>query len=136
MRIVESLHFDQMIVGVSVEGVVEAVLFTALGLGLHHDPGDDHALVECIDVVGDDCDDHPVVVDPIGSQTDSQEGGVGYAIDMAIALIDHQLESQSIAVEDAAGVQVGHEQECDELADVAHRDERRAQEPPAPQHVG
>ena len=120
MWVVESLHFDEMIVGIAVEGMVNAVLFAVLGFGFDHDPGGDHALVERVDVVGDDCDDHPVVLDPIGSQADSQKGGVGYAIDMAIALIDHQLESQSIAVEEPAGVQVGHKQERDELVDAAH----------------
>ena len=93
MWIVEALHLDEVVVGVSVERVVNAVLLAVLGFGYDHDPGADHALVECVDVVGDNCDDHPVVVDPIGSQTDPQEGGVRHSIDVTIALIDHQLES-------------------------------------------
>ncbi len=59
MRIVESLHLDEVIVGISVEDVMNAVLLAVLGFGFDHDPGGDHALVERVDVVGDDGDDHP-----------------------------------------------------------------------------
>ena len=121
MRVVESLHLDEVVVGVSVEGVVNAVLLAVFWFGFNHDPGGDHALVECVDVVGDDCDDHPITVDPIRSQTDAQEGGVRHSIDVAIALIEHQLESKSIAVETRACLQVGCKQEGDECFGVSHQ---------------
>lgn len=102
----ELLDFDDVPVGVSVEGVVEVVLAVLLRRFVARDPRSDQHLVSLVDTASDERDDYVVAWNSVCTRADANVGSGGNAKDPAVILIEDDLETKDLAVEADAGLEI------------------------------
>ena len=100
------MDFDDVPVGVSVEGVVEVVLAVLLRRFVARDPRSDQHLVSFVDTASDEGDDYVVAWNSVCTRADANVGSGGNAKDPAVILIEDDLETKDLAVEADAGLEI------------------------------